>query len=128
MHVQVNASNGVENKDALERWASDYLHEHLARFVADITAVEVQLSDENQGPKGGTSDKRCLMEARINGLAPVAVKNFAPDQNLAFRGAVEKLLHALDHKLGKLDRREHRGRDTIRKDVDVVPQPNLPQG
>ena len=127
MHVQINTSNGIPNKDALERWASDYLNDYLARFNQDITAIEVQLSDENQGPKAGTSDKRCMMEARLNGHAPVAVKNFAPDQNLAFRGAAEKLMHALDRTLGKLDRREHRGRDTIRKDVDVTAEPNLPQ-
>ena len=127
MHIQVNTSNGVENKDSLERWASDYLNEHLARFAQDITAVEVQLSDENHGPKAGTTDKRCMMEARVNGHAPVAVKNFAPDQNLAFRGAAEKLIHALDRKLGRLERHEHRGRDTIRKDVDVMPEPKLTQ-
>jgi ribosome-associated translation inhibitor RaiA len=127
MHIQVNTSNGVENKDSLERWASDYLSEHLARFAQDITAVEVQLSDENHGPKAGVTEKRCMMEARVNGHAPVAVKNFAPDQNLAFRGAAEKLVHALERKLGRLERHEHRGRDTIRKDVDVMPEPKLTQ-
>jgi ribosome-associated translation inhibitor RaiA len=120
MHVQVNTSNGIQNKESLERWAADYLNEHLARFNQDITAVEVQLSDENHGPKGGATDKRCMLEARLNGHAPVAVKNFAPDQDLAFRGAAEKLIHALDHTLGKLDRREHRARDTIRRDTDAL--------
>lgn len=120
MYVQVNTSNGIANKETLERWAADYLNEHLQRFSQDVSAIEVQLSDENQGAKGGTSDKRCMMEARINGHAPVAVKNYAPDQDLAFRGAAEKLGNALEHALGKLDRREHRDRETIRKDA-VVP-------
>lgn len=120
MHVQVNTSNGIQNKDSLERWAADYLNAHLARFNQDITAIEVQLSDENHGPKGGTSDKRCMMEARLNGHPPVAVKNFGPDQDLAFRGAAEKLIHALEHTLGKLDRKEHRARDTIRRDTDAL--------
>lgn len=119
MHVQVNTSNGIPSKEALERWASDYLNEHLARFDQDITGIEVQLSDENHGLKGGSSDKRCMMEARLTGHPPVAVKNFAPDQDLAFRGAAEKLVRALEHTLGKLDRREHRARDTIRKDAGV---------
>jgi hypothetical protein len=120
MHVQVNTSNGIDNKESLERWATEYLNEHLARFDRDITAIEVQLSDENHGPKGGSSDKRCMMEARINGHPPVAVKNFAANQDLAFRGAAEKLASALDHALGKLDRREHRVRDTIRRDPEVL--------
>ncbi|HVZ46208.1 MAG TPA: HPF/RaiA family ribosome-associated protein [Ramlibacter sp.] len=120
MHVEVRTSNGIGNKESLERWASDYLNEHLARFGRDVTDVEVQLSDENHADKGGASDKRCMMEARLAGHPPVAVKHFAPDQNLAFRGAAEKLAHALDRALGKLDRREHRSHDTIRRDSDVL--------
>jgi hypothetical protein len=120
MKVQVNTSNEIDNNDALQRWASDYLNEQLARFEGDLTSIEVQLSDENHGAKGGSVDKRCMLEARISGRAPVAVTNHGPDQNLAFRGATEKLANALDHAFGKSDRREHRGRDTIRRDPEVV--------
>ena len=120
MKVQVNTSNDIGNKDALERWASDYLNEHLGRFDQDITSIEVQLTDENHAAKGSGVDKRCMMEARINGRAPIAVTNYAPDQNLAFRGAADKLENALAHAFGKLDRREHRVRDTIRRDPAVI--------
>ncbi|MDB5859195.1 MAG: hypothetical protein JWQ76_2884 [Ramlibacter sp.] len=129
MKVQVNASNDIHNKESLERWASDYLNEHLTRFDQDITSIEVQLTDENHAGKGGGADKRCMLEARIAGRAPVAVTAFSADQNVAFRAATEKLEHALDHALGKLDRREHRARETIRKDatatdvIGVPPQP-----
>jgi hypothetical protein len=105
MKVQVNASNDIENKNALESWASDYLNEQLGRFDQDITSIEVQMTDENHAAKGGAIDKRCMMEARVAGRAPVAVTHYAPDQNLAFRGAADKLAHALDHAFGKLDRR-----------------------
>ena len=128
MKVQVNASNEIHNKEALERWASDYLNEHLARFDQDVTTIEVQMTDENRAPKGGAGDKRCMLEARIAGRAPVAVTAFAEDQNVAFRGATDKLEHALDHALGKLDRHEHRARETIRKDAptaDTLERPPL---
>ena len=118
--VQVNTSNDIENKEALERWASDYLNEQLARYAQDLTSIEVQLTDENHAAKGGGIDKRCMLEARVTGRAPVAVTTYAPDQNLAIRGACEKLAHALDHTFGKLDRREHRARDTIRRDPEVI--------
>ena len=120
MHVNVNTSNGIDNKESLERWATDYLNEHLARFDQDITGIEVQLTDENHEAKGGGTDKRCMLEARITGHPPVAVTNYAPNQDLAFRGAADKLAKALDHKFGKLDRREHRERDTIRRDPEVL--------
>ncbi|MCD6076753.1 MAG: hypothetical protein K0R89_691 [Ramlibacter sp.] len=127
MKVQVNTSNDIENKEALESWASDYINEHLARFEQDITSVEVQMTDENHSAKGGGGDKRCMMEARVTGRAPIAVTNFAADQNLAFRGAADKLAHALDHAFGKLDRREHRVRDTIRRDPEVLDEVVPPQ-
>ena len=120
MYVQVNTSNGIENKESLERWASDYLNEHLQRFSQDINNIEVQMTDENHGDKGGATDKRCMLEARLNGGPRIAVKNFAPDQDLAFRGAAEKLARALEHELGKLDRKNHRDRETIRRDADIA--------
>jgi hypothetical protein len=125
MRVLVNTSNGIENKDSLETWASDFLGERLARFADDLTTIEVQVTDENHGAKAGEADKRCMLEARIAGHAPVAVTHYAPDQNLAIRGASEKLEHALDHTFGKLDRREHRMRDSVRKDVEVSPEGDL---
>ena len=126
MKVQVNTSNDIQNKETLERWASDYLNEQLARFDQDLTSIEVQMSDENHAAKGGGVDKRCTLEARVSGRAPVAVTNYAPNQDLAFRGAAEKLAHALDHAFGKLDRREHRVRETIRRDPEVLEATAIP--
>ena len=128
MKVQVNTSNDIENKDGLERWASEYINEHLARFDQDITSIEVQMTDENHSAKGGGEDKRCMLEARVNGRnAPLAVTNFAANQDLAFRGAVDKLSHALEHAFGKLDRKDHRVRDTIRRDPEVLEDVVPPQ-
>jgi hypothetical protein len=118
--VLVNTSNDVENKDSLQRWASDYLNEQLARYDQDLTSIEVQLTDENHAARGGGVDKRCMLEARVAGRAPVAVNHYADDQNVAFRGATEKLANALEHAFGKLDRKEHRVRETIRRDPEVL--------
>jgi hypothetical protein len=121
MQVQVNTSNGVENKDTLDRWASDYLNETLARFSQDITRVEVQLRDVNAGKKG-SDEKRCMLEARITGREPVAATHHAATQDEAFRGATQRLIHLLDHTLGKLERHQHRDRGTIRKDPAAIPE------
>ena len=113
MQIQVNASNGVENKDALERWASEAIRKALDRFSADVTRVEVHLSDENHD-KGGGNDKRCAMEARVAGRNPLTVTQHAPNLDEAFRGAADKLKRALDSALGRQER--HRDREFIRKD------------
>jgi ribosome-associated translation inhibitor RaiA len=119
MQVQVNTGNGIEKTETLERWADEFLNQQLARFSQEITRIEVQLSDENNA-KGGAADKRCMMEARLNGHEPLAVNHHAENQDLAFRGAAQKLARMLDHTLGKLDRHEHRDRDTIRRDPSIV--------
>jgi hypothetical protein len=119
MQVQVNTGNGIENKESLERWAEGFLNESLARFRQDITRIEVQLSDENSAAKGA-ADKRCMMEARLNGRDPLAVNHHGQTQDEAFRGAAQKLIRLLDHTLGKLDRHEHRSRETIRKDAPAA--------
>ena len=120
MQVQVNTGNGIENKETLDRWADEYLNEVLARFRQEITRVEVQLSDEN-GTRKSATHKRCMMEARLNGHEPLAVNHYAQSQDQAFRGAAEKLIRLLEHTLGKLDRHEHRARETIRgKDTTVA--------
>ncbi|HYD74730.1 HPF/RaiA family ribosome-associated protein [Ramlibacter sp.] len=115
MQVLVNTSNGIENKDSLERWASEFLNDALARFGHDVTRIEVQLSDTNSS-RSGSHDKRCMLEARIAGHEPVAATHHAPSQDEAFRGATQRLTHLLERTLGKLDRREHRGRETIRRE------------
>ena len=121
MQIQVNASNGIENKETLERWADGEIKSGLSRFVEDVTRVEVHLSDETTGKSGG-GDKRCTMEARLAHHQPVAVTNDAPTLDEAFRGAAGKLKRLLEHTLAKLDHK--RDRDSIRKDVDadVVPE------
>lgn len=118
MHVEVNTGNGVENTESLQRWATDHLVETLDRFQQDITGIEVQLTDENQS-KSGVDDKRCMLEARLAHHQPIAVNHHAETQDDAFRGAARKLLHALDHILGKA-RDHHRDRDSIRRDVDAT--------
>jgi ribosome-associated translation inhibitor RaiA len=117
MQIQVNTGNGLENKDALERWAGDEIRQSLDRFSADVTRVEVYLSDENHD-KGGASDKRCAMEARVAGRQPLAVTQHAASIDEAFRGASEKLRRALDSTLGRHER--HRDRESIRKDGDTL--------
>jgi len=120
MQVQVNTGNGLENKETLDRWADEYLNEALARFNQEITRIEVQLTDENCGKKGGAADMRCMLEARLNGHAPLAVNHHGATQDEAFRGATQRLINLLEHTIGKLDRHEHRSRDTIRKDSSIV--------
>ena len=119
MQVQVNTGNGLENTESLHRWATAHLTDTLVRFQQDITRIEVQLSDENHG-KAGPDDKRCMIEARLVQHEPVAVSHHSASQDEAFRGASRKLLHALDHALGKTRDSKHRDRESIRKEPEAT--------
>jgi ribosome-associated translation inhibitor RaiA len=70
-------------------------------FAAQITRVEVHLSDENSD-KGGDNDKRCLLEARLAGLRPVVVSHRAATLQQAIDGAAEKLERSIESTLGRL--------------------------
>lgn len=118
MLIQVNTGNGVANNEALQRFASEHLTETLDRFQQDITRIEVQLTDESRA-RNGEADKRCMLEARLANHEPLAVNHHGETQDEAFRGAARKLLHALDHTLGKL-RDHHRDRDSIRRDPAIA--------
>jgi Sigma 54 modulation protein / S30EA ribosomal protein len=77
----------------------------LDHFSNRITRVEVHLSDQNSDKKPGTADMRCLLEARLAGLQPIAVSHQATTLEQAIEGAAEKLKHSLDTVLGRLGHR-----------------------
>lgn len=116
MQIQVNTSSGLENKEALERWAESELEVVLSHFKADVTRVEVHLSNEATSKAGG--DMRCTMEARLAHHQPVAVSHHALTQDAAFRGAADKLRNLLDKTLGRL--RNQKNHESIRKDGDLT--------
>ncbi|WP_431275973.1 HPF/RaiA family ribosome-associated protein [Variovorax ureilyticus] len=115
MQIQVNTSNGVANKEALERWADGQIRQTLGRFADTVTRIEVHLSDENHDAKGG-ADKRCVMEARLAHHPPLAVTQHAASLDEAFRGASDKLKRSLDNAVSRLY--NHRDRDSIRTAPD----------
>jgi non-homologous end joining protein Ku len=62
----------------------------LNRFSEYITRIEVHLSDENGG-KEGQNDKRCMIEARLEGRQPITVKAHADSHEQSVADAIEKL-------------------------------------
>jgi hypothetical protein len=71
----------------------------------------VHLSDENANKSGG-SDKRCLIEARLEGRQPEVASDEAATLEGAYSGATRKLQRVLESSLGK--RGHVKGAETIR--------------
>jgi ribosome-associated translation inhibitor RaiA len=101
MIIQLNTDKNLAGTEKLNAYISSLISEELSRFSHQITRVEVHLSDEN-GPKDGLNDKRCLIEARLEGMKPIAVSNNANTNEQAIEGAIGKLKTSLDSMLGRM--------------------------
>lgn len=102
MQVLVNSDHHIVGGEDLTERVQGVVEDRLGRFAGRITRVEVHLNDLN-GNKLGERDKRCLMEARLGGMKPIAVSHEAPTLTEAIHAAADKLERALDHALGKLE-------------------------
>ena len=111
MQIQVNTDDNIHGRDSLVAKVQAEVEQVLGRFAGQVTRIEVHLSDENAA-KPGSSDKRCLMEARPTGQKPVAVTHEAGTLAEAWGGAAKKLRALLDSQLGKLN--ETKGAASIR--------------
>jgi ribosome-associated translation inhibitor RaiA len=120
MRVQVNTDNHIPGHEAMAARVRGVVESALSRFSGRITRVEVHLSDED-GNKNGQNDKRCMMEARLEGHQPVAVTHQAATLDEAVDGAAGALTRSIEHLVGRLhDRRSRR--------TDPPPPGTIPTG
>ena len=102
MQIQINSDHHISASPELAARIQAIVRDSLERYSDRITRVEVHLNDLNS-VKGGSHDKRCLMEARVAGFGPIDVNHEAPSLDLAIDGAMEKLERAISHRLGKIE-------------------------
>ena len=106
MHIQINTDHNIEGREELASQVKGVVEGALSRFRDRITRVEVHLSDQNSD-KSGQDDKRCMMEARLEGREPTTVTHQAASLGDAVDGAADKLKRSLESTLERLkdDRR-----------------------
>ncbi|HYJ28911.1 MAG TPA: HPF/RaiA family ribosome-associated protein [Allosphingosinicella sp.] len=104
MFIQIYADNQVESDAERNSRLEEQIRQRLARFEDRITDIEVHVSDVN-GSKGGHGERRATLEARVNGIPPIAVADEGANVDRAVIGAAKKAVRALDHQLGKLSGR-----------------------
>jgi ribosome-associated translation inhibitor RaiA len=100
MQVKVNHDDHLRITGETAERLSRMVEDALAKYADRVTRVEMHLEDVNAG-KHGNADKRCLIEARLAKLQPVAVTHHAESVQLAIDGALERLDRALEHAIGK---------------------------
>ncbi len=108
MQIQVNTDYNIEGREQLAREVRGLVESALDRCRDRITRIEVHISDQN-GDKSGRTDKRCMLEARLEGRPPTAVSHEAASVEQAVEGAAHRLARVVESTLGRLhDRAQHR--------------------
>ena len=102
MQIQINTDHNIHGYESAAATVRASVETALKRFNSQITRVEVHLSDENSD-KNAHHDKRCMLEARLEGRPPVAVTHHAESLHKAVDGAAEKLTRKIDD----LSKRRH---------------------
>lgn len=122
MLIQINTDRHIDGHETLAAQVRGAVETALGRFSDQITRVEVHLSDEN-GNKSGQFDKRCMMEARLEGRQPFAVTHEAATLELAIDGAAERLTHLVENTLGRLQDQRRKAIDRPSSDPDRTELP-----
>lgn len=90
MQIQINTNHSIEVNELLTAHVCTVVKNTLSRFSDHITRVEVHISDESS-QKATLNDKRCMMEARLEGRQPLSVSQNAATFRQAIGGAADKL-------------------------------------
>jgi ribosome-associated translation inhibitor RaiA len=107
MQIQINTDHNIKVHEVFAAQISSAVERALDRMSDHITRVEIHLSDEN-GDKSGQNDKRCLMEARLEGRQPIAVTHHAATVDQAVDAAASKLVRLIESTLGRQqDQKSH---------------------
>jgi len=100
MQIQVNSDHHIEGLEALAAHVRGVAESELSRLSDHITRVEIHLS-EVSSQEGSQHDKRCMMEARLEGRQPVAVSDHAATLDQAVNGAAAKLSRLIESAVGR---------------------------
>ena len=113
MQIQINTDHNIKGHETFVAKLNSSIMNALSRLSEHITRLEVHISDEN-GDKPGPNDKRCMMEARLEGRKPIAVTDQAATLDQAVDGATRKLISMVENIIGRQhDRRSHKSDHSI---------------
>jgi ribosome-associated translation inhibitor RaiA len=102
MKIQFNTDKNVILGEEQIVYFTSLINEEISRFSEQITRLEIHLSDVD-GNKDGLNDQRCMVEARLAGLKPIAVTEHANTPEQAIFGSIEKLKTSLETLTGRLN-------------------------
>jgi len=109
MQIQVHTDANVQGSEQLAAEVRAAVNGALGHLADHVSRVEVHLGDEN-GKKGGADDKRCMIEARVEGRPPIAITHHAATVALAVDGAADRLRRSLEEARDRAQEARHHPR------------------
>ncbi|PZO51192.1 MAG: hypothetical protein DCF16_11635 [Alphaproteobacteria bacterium] len=103
MHIEFSTDRNIDGKERLADHVKGVVKHALSRFTDKITRVEVHVGEEISKKADSSGDKRCMMEARLEGRKPIAVSDHASTLDQAVKGAAKKLATSIETQLGRLN-------------------------
>jgi ribosome-associated translation inhibitor RaiA len=101
MLIQVHTDPNITSSPELTAQVEALVNSVVGRVADRVSRVQVHLGDENSS-KGGSNDKRCTMEARLDGRPPIAVTHQAGTVEEAMDGAANKLERSINSMVDRL--------------------------
>jgi hypothetical protein len=100
MKTQINTHKSADGDQRQQAIFSTIIAVALKKIQSHITRIEVHLSDQN-GIKEGLNNILCLLEARLEGMQPMAVLCQVDTIDMADNGAIDKSKNSLETILGR---------------------------
>ena len=110
MQVLLNSDPNTDGSHLMAEHLEAVVKDALGRFGERITRVQAHLSDANSQAKASADGVHCTLEARLQGLDAVVVKEQAGNAHQAIEGAVRKLKRAVGAEIAKHDPRAQRAK------------------
>lgn len=101
MEILINTDHNISGSQEMRSYMKADLESAFERFSEHLTRLEVKISDENAS-KEGENDKKCVLEARLKGMQPIAVTGQGNSIDQAMTDATNKMKNSLDSVMGKL--------------------------
>ncbi len=106
MKIQVATDRSVDGTETLAHDVEGEVRSALERYASRLSRVEVHLSEEDGDKNSNDHAKRCLLEARPEGMQPVVVTGLGDNVEHACHDATSKMLRLLDSTFGRIDGRD----------------------
>jgi ribosome-associated translation inhibitor RaiA len=118
MKIQINADSHIERKESLATHIMGTVKKIVGNNSDHVSRIEVHLSDQNSN-KHGETEKRCLMEARLEGIQPIAVSSHAVTLDQAIEGATKKLGKKINSTLERQRDQRHSRTDPLETETEL---------